>query len=63
MLNYSLKEMIILVEKNLHQNAYSKTEICELLGVSADELATTSLSANTLESKQCPEKKVNFQKL
>jgi N-acetylgalactosamine kinase len=49
-LKYSLQEMIDLTKKSLHENAYTKTEICFLLNVTEDELAETSLSSNTLES-------------
>ena len=35
----------------LHPEPYTKDEVCGILGVSADELAHTSLSANTLTGK------------
>jgi N-acetylgalactosamine kinase len=47
-LNRSLNEMIDLTKATLHENAYKKEEICKILDVTADELAETSLSANTL---------------
>lgn len=46
-LKKSLDEMIALVKENLHEQAYDKQEILELLGVSAEQLQKTSLSANT----------------
>jgi N-acetylgalactosamine kinase len=49
-LKYSLQKMIDLTKQRLHENAYTKTEICFILNVTEDELAETSLSSNTLES-------------
>lgn len=46
-LGKSLEEMLELVDDVLHRDPYSKEEICQLLSVSQDELASTSLSENT----------------
>ncbi|XP_022100857.1 N-acetylgalactosamine kinase-like isoform X1 [Acanthaster planci] len=45
----SLEEMLDNVENVLHPEPYSKKEICEILGVSEEELNKESLSQNTLE--------------
>ncbi|XP_045156365.2 N-acetylgalactosamine kinase-like [Mercenaria mercenaria] len=47
-LKLRLQDMDDLVQKHLHKEKYTKKEVCEILGVSAEELAETSLSANTL---------------
>ena len=47
-LNLSLGDMADIVESCLHKEEYSKQEVCEILGVTAEKLAETSLSANTL---------------
>ena len=44
--------MIDITKSKLHENVYTKAEICKLLNVTEDELAQTSLSSNTLESKK-----------
>lgn len=43
--------MLELVDEVLHREAYSKDEICQLLSVSNEELASTSLSENTLNGE------------
>ncbi|KAH3717866.1 N-acetylgalactosamine kinase-like [Dreissena polymorpha] len=48
-LGASLSEMVAIVGSVLHEGAYMKSEVCEVLGVSQEELAQTSLSANTLQ--------------
>jgi N-acetylgalactosamine kinase len=48
-LKYSSKDMIELTKNKLHEKIYTKFEICNLLNVTEDELAQTSLSSNTLE--------------
>ncbi|KAL4228022.1 N-acetylgalactosamine kinase [Mactra antiquata] len=47
-LNVGLQEMENVVKECLHESQYTKAEICDVLGVTADILATTSLSPNTL---------------
>jgi len=47
-LGVSLDEMMTMVGAVLHSEPYSKTEVCELLGSTPEELAETSLSPNTL---------------
>ena len=47
-LGVSLKDMDSLVKEIIHAEPYSKQEICDILGVTAEELAETSLSPNTL---------------
>ena len=47
-LDVSLKDMDSLAQDVLHKSPYSKSEICDILGVTAEELAETSLSPNTL---------------
>ncbi|GFS27869.1 N-acetylgalactosamine kinase-like, partial [Elysia marginata] len=46
-LGLSLDSMLKLVASTLHKEPYSKTEVCNILEVSPDELIETSLSANT----------------
>ncbi|CAG5116544.1 unnamed protein product [Candidula unifasciata] len=46
-LGVSLDEMLELVSSKLHIEPYSKEEVCKILDVSPEELAETSLSANT----------------
>ncbi|XP_029344365.1 N-acetylgalactosamine kinase [Acyrthosiphon pisum] len=43
----SLDRMIELVHQHLHVDAYSKSEVCEILSVSEDQLDELSLTANT----------------
>ena len=50
-LGVSLDEMMTMVGAVLHSEPYSKTEVCELLGSTPEELAETSLSPNTLHGK------------
>jgi hypothetical protein len=50
-LKLSLQDMAGIVEACLHKEEYSKQEVCEILGVTAEKLAETSLSANTLHGK------------
>ncbi|XP_072166830.1 N-acetylgalactosamine kinase-like [Diadema setosum] len=47
-LNLSLSDMEALVSSVLHTDPYSKEEVCSVLGVTEEELARDSLSANTL---------------
>ena len=47
-LGVSLTDMDNLVQEVLHKQPYKKQEICDVLGVTAEELAETSLSPNTL---------------
>lgn len=51
-LKYDVKEMLTCVKELLHSEPYTKEEICSLLEVSSQELAETSLSANTLHVEQ-----------
>ena len=53
-LGVSLKDMACLVEEILHKDPYSKQEICNILGVTSDELAETSLSPNTRQGYFLP---------
>lgn len=46
-LNYSLEDMIKLVEENLHKEAYTKEEIAKELGTSTAHLNEVSLTPNT----------------
>ncbi|XP_069018724.1 N-acetylgalactosamine kinase [Embiotoca jacksoni] len=46
-LNASLDEMLALVEEVLHCEPYSREEICKVLGITAEQLSTDLLSANT----------------
>ncbi|CAG2218940.1 GALK2 [Mytilus edulis] len=50
-LGLTLDEAINVVKEILHQEPYTKEEVCGILEVTADELAQTSLSANTLDVK------------
>ncbi|XP_070542677.1 N-acetylgalactosamine kinase-like isoform X2 [Ptychodera flava] len=47
-LGVSLEEMLDIVDKELKTQPYLKSEVCEILGVTEDELKDTSLSDNTL---------------
>ena len=46
-LGLSLDGMLELIKTNLHKEPYSKAEVCKILEISPEELAETSLSANT----------------
>jgi len=48
-LGLDLGQMITLVEQKLHKEPFTKQELCELLQVTEEEMATTSLSPNTLD--------------
>lgn len=48
-LSYSFDQMISLVKQKIHQQVYTKQELCDFLNVSHGELAETSLSQNTLD--------------
>lgn len=48
-LKLSLEELLSLVDEVLHQHPYDKKEVCELLGVTEEELNKGSLSSNTLD--------------
>ncbi|VDI51374.1 N-acetylgalactosamine kinase [Mytilus galloprovincialis] len=50
-LGLTLDEAVNVVKEILHQEPYTKEEVCGILEVTADELAQTSLSANTLDVK------------
>ena len=50
-LEVSLSEMVKIVADTLHPEPYSKEEVCKVLGVTEEELVTTSLSQNTLEGE------------
>lgn len=47
-LGLSLEEALTVVKELFHPEPYTKEEVCEILGVTPDELAQTTLSANTL---------------
>ena len=44
-----LQDMVVLVKSELHPEPYSKKEICDILGVTPDELNSISLSEKTWE--------------
>lgn len=46
-LGLELDSMIQLVKDTLHTEPYTKTEVCKLLGVDAEELDKVSLTPNT----------------
>lgn len=46
-LSASMEEMLGLVEEVLHPDAYSREEICKVLGISAEQLSADLLSPNT----------------
>lgn len=46
-LKASLEEMLALVDEELHPEPYNREEICRVLGVTAEQLCTDLLSANT----------------
>ncbi|XP_060068865.1 N-acetylgalactosamine kinase-like [Ylistrum balloti] len=46
-LDLALKDILLVAKEMLHTEAYTKLEICEVLGVTEDELSTTSLIAFT----------------
>lgn len=50
-LGLSLQEMLAVVEEILHQHPYEKKEVCQILGVTDEELNKESLSANTLDGE------------
>ena len=50
-LGASLPEMLKLVAEVLHEEPYTKEEVCGLLGVSNTELETTSLNPTTLNGR------------
>lgn len=43
--------MLAVVEEILHQHPYEKKEVCQILGVTDEELNKESLSANTLDGE------------
>ena len=47
----SLADMVKTVADVLHPQPYSKEELCKILEVSEEDLATTSLNQNTLEGE------------
>lgn len=46
-LKASLQEMLALVDKVLHPEAYSREEVCQGLGISSEQFSTQVLSSNT----------------
>ncbi|KAM8974170.1 N-acetylgalactosamine kinase, partial [Pelodytes ibericus] len=46
-LGVNLEEILVVVDEFLHPNPYSREEICEILGISLEELRATILSQNT----------------
>ena len=46
-------EMKAFVNKDLHSNAFTKTELIEYFGVTNEELNEESMSKNTLDGKKC----------
>nr|KAG5703664.1 hypothetical protein BaRGS_002538 [Batillaria attramentaria] len=48
-LEVSLEKMVILVAEKLHEEPYTKEEVCQVLEVTEEELAATSLSPSTQE--------------
>lgn len=50
-LGVSIDDMLGIVDKALHREPYTKEEICKILSVQPDDLANTSLSANTLHGQ------------
>ncbi|KAE9545109.1 hypothetical protein AGLY_000652 [Aphis glycines] len=48
-LDNTLDQMIELVHQHLHVDKYSKSEVCEILSVSKDQLDELSLTANTTD--------------
>ncbi|KAK3098589.1 hypothetical protein FSP39_021040 [Pinctada imbricata] len=48
-LKLTLEEALEVVKEVLHEEPYTKEEVAQILGVSKEELANTSLSANTLD--------------
>lgn len=63
-LDISLDAMLEVVKATLHPEPYTKEEVCTILEVTADELASTSLSENTLtgwsscNGVYCPHKRL-----
>lgn len=51
-LNFSLIELVMLADKNLHAEEYTIEEVCEILETNLDELSKTSLSQNTLNGNE-----------
>jgi N-acetylgalactosamine kinase len=51
-LGETLGDMLEEVKQNLHQEPYTKDEVCQELGVTAEVLVSTSLSENTLHGEQ-----------
>lgn len=50
-LGLTLEDSVSIVKDILHCEPYTKQEVCGILGVTDEELAQTSLSANTLTGK------------
>ena len=50
-LGVKLIDMVEIAKSVLHAEPYKKVEVCEILGVNTEELATLSLSANTLHGE------------
>ncbi|KAK7492529.1 hypothetical protein BaRGS_00016195 [Batillaria attramentaria] len=48
-LEVSLEKMVILVADKLHEEPYTKEEVCQVLEVTEEELAATSLNPSTQE--------------
>lgn len=51
-LKASLEEMLTLVDDLLHPEEYSREEICQALGISAEQFSAGLLSANTQDCEQ-----------
>lgn len=51
-LKASLEEMLALVDEVLYQETYSREEICNALGISAEQFSAELLSANTQHCEQ-----------
>lgn len=51
-LKASLEDMLALVDEVLHPESYSREEICEALGITAEHFSRELLSTNTQHSKQ-----------
>ena len=50
-LGLTLEEALQLVKEVFHEEPYTKHEVGQILGLSHEELAKTSLSANTLDGE------------
>lgn len=48
----SLKEALVKVETHLHEDAYTKDEVCDLLGLTTAQIDEECLSKNTTHVKK-----------